>query len=264
MDDGEAKLQSSVHVERKGALEIWLINRPERRNALDRATIRLLGKLAEQAACDSSLRAVIISGKGGHFSAGADLKERQQMSKEEVQELLSLYRTVFGAIDRLPVPVVAAIDGVALGGGLELALACDFRIASSSAILGLPEVTLAIIPGAGGTQRLSRLVGPSRAKELILFGKRVSGKEALEMGLINALTEENALSFAEEFVAPLLEGAPIAIAAALEAIDAAWNHSLEEGLSIERLCYERTLASEDRLEALRAFNEKRKPIYKGK
>lgn len=257
---------AGVKVERRGPLEVWTLDRPDRRNALARATVRELGRLAREASTAPTLRAVILTGAGGQaFCAGADLKERQSMDEVEVRDFLALYRASFGAIDRLSVPVVAAIDGVAFGGGLELALACDFRIASRSAQLGLTETSLAIIPGAGGTQRLVRVVGAGRAKELIVFGRRLGATEAHAIGLVNALANEGegALAAAERFVAPLLEAAPIAIAAALDAVDAADDRTLEDGLSYERTCYERTLASRDRLEALAAFAAKRKPVYTG-
>lgn len=257
---------TGVRVEREGALAIWTLDRPDRRNALARATVRELGRLAREAALDRSLRAIILAAAGDQaFCAGADLKERQGMVEEEVRDFLALYRSSFGAIDVLPVPVVAAIEGVAFGGGLELALACDFRVASPRAQLGLTETSLAIIPGAGGTQRLVRAVGAARAKELIIFGRRLSAQDAHALGLVNlvASPDERALDAARRFIAPLLEAAPIAIAAALEAVDAASDLALEEGLSVERRCYERTLASKDRLEALAAFAAKRKPVYRG-
>lgn len=255
-----------MRVERRGALAVWLIDRPERRNALARATVRELGRLAREASSDRGLRAIILHGVGGKsFSSGADLKERRGMDEEEVRDFLSLYRVTFNAIDRLPVPVVAAIDGVAFGGGLELALACDFRVASRGATLGLTETSLAIIPSTGSTQQLAQIVGDARAKELIVFGRRLDAVEARSIGLLNALAEEGeeALAAAERFVAPLLDAAPIAIRAALDAVDAALDLTLEEGLAHERTCYERTLGSTDRLEALAAFAEKRKPVYRG-
>ncbi|MBN8615600.1 MAG: enoyl-CoA hydratase/isomerase family protein [Deltaproteobacteria bacterium] len=257
---------TGVKAERRGALAVWTIDRPDRRNALARATVRELGRLAREATRDRSLRAVILTGAGGQaFCAGADLKERQGMDESEVRDFLALYRASFGAIDRLPVPVVAAIDGVAFGGGLELALACDFRVAARTAQMGLTETSLAIIPGAGGTQRLVRAIGGARAKELIIFGRRLSASDAHTIGLVSALAEEgeSALVAAERYVAPLLEAAPIAIAAALDAVDSALDRTLEDGLSYERVCYERTLESKDRLEALAAFAAKRKPVYRG-
>jgi methylglutaconyl-CoA hydratase len=269
MSHSEAAQNESagVRVAREDAIAIWTLDRPERMNALSRAVVRELGRLAREAARDTSLRGVIITGSGGKaFCAGADLKERQSMNLEDVRDFLGLYRSSFGAIDALPVPVVAAIDGVAFGGGLELALACDFRVMSRSSQIGLTETSLAIIPGAGGTQRLPRIVGEARAKEMILLAQRLDATAALACGLVTRVADEgrSALDGARALLEPLTRAAPIAIAAALEAIDAAADTPLEHGLSRERVCYERTLESEDRLEALAAFAEKRKPVYRGR
>lgn len=258
--------EHGVSVERRGALAVWTIDRPARMNALSRAVVRELGRLAREAADDRGLRAVVLTGAGDRaFCAGADLKERQSMDVEEVRDFLSLYRVAFEAIDSLPKPVVAAINGVAFGGGLELALACDLRVLAPTAKVGLTETSLGIIPGAGGTQRLTRLVGPARAKELILLARRLDAQEALALGLVHRVASDgqSALECALELAEPLVNGAPIALAAALEAIDAATDLPLEAGLTVERRCYERTLASKDRLEALAAFAEKRKPSFTG-
>lgn len=255
-----------IKVELQDSVAIWTINRPDRRNALARATVRELGRLAREARDDDSIRAVVICGEGDQaFCAGADLKERQGMSEDEVRDFLSLYRVSFGSIDRLPKPVFAAIDGVAYGGGLELALACDFRVMSDAAKVGLTEVSLAIIPGAGGTQRLTRIVGEARAKELILFAQRLSAAEALALGIVHrvAPNPQRARDLAIELANQLAGSAPVAVAAALDAIDGAGDLDLDAGLLHERRCYERTLATEDRLEALAAFREKRAPQYKG-
>ena len=256
-----------VRVERRGAFAIWVIDRESRYNALSRSVVRELGRLAREAAGDPTLRAVIVTGAGEKaFCAGADLKERQGMDEEDVRDFLPRYRDSFGAIDRLPVPVIAAINGVAFGGGLELALACDFRVMAAHAQVGLTETSLGIRPGAGGTQRIVRIVGEARAKELIVFARRLDAEQALALGLVNvvARSPKSALDAALELAAPLEHAAPIAIAAALEAIDAASDLPLEAGLSAERRCYERTLASTDRLEAIAAFNEKRKPRFEGR
>ena len=256
-----------VTVERRGAVAIWTIDRPARMNALSRAVVRELGRLAREAKNDPALRAVVITGAGEKaFCAGADLKERRSMDMEDIRDFLPLYRSSFGSIDALGVPTFAALNGVAYGGGLELALACDFRVAASHVKLGLTETSLGIIPGAGGTQRLTRIVGEARAKELIIFAQRITAQEAAALGVVNRVAAEgqSALDATLEWIAPLEHAAPIAIAAALDAIDAASNTTLEEGLSIERACYDRTLVSEDRVEALAAFAEKRKPDFKGR
>jgi enoyl-CoA hydratase/carnithine racemase len=255
-----------VRAERVGPFAIWTIDRADRMNALSRAVVRELGRLAREARADRSLRAVILTGSGERaFCAGADLKERQSMDEEDVRDFLPLYRASFGAIDALPVPVIAALNGVAFGGGLELALACDFRVAAPHVTLGLTETSLGIIPGAGGTQRLTRLVGAGLAKELIVFARRIDAAEALRLGIVNRLAADgqSALECALAFAEPLAEAAPIAIAAALEAVDGASDLALEDGLSLEVRCYARTLASSDRREALAAFAEKRKPRFRG-
>jgi len=165
----------------------------------------------------------------------------------------------------LPQPVIAAVEGVAVGGGLELALACDLRVASETAMFGMPETTLAIIPGAGGTQRLSRLIGVSRAKELIWTGRRFSGEEAYHLGVVDKVVKSgHALDAAMSLAWQIAANGPIAIQASKEAIDQGLTVStMEEALEIERQCYGRTLPSKDRLEGLAAFAESRTPIYTG-
>jgi methylglutaconyl-CoA hydratase len=256
-----------VRVEQRGAVAVWTLDRPDRMNALSRDTLLALGKLARAVATDGAVRAVVITGAGEKaFCAGADLKERRTMSDDDVRALIDLYRSELGPLDRLPKPVVAAINGLALGGGLELALACDLRVASATAVLGLPETSIAIIPGAGGTQRLPRIVGEGRAKEMILLGRRLGAEEALGWGLVNRVTPAgtSVVDDALEWIAPIAGGAPIAQAAALDAIDRGRDASLETGLLIEKLSYETTLASEDRREALAAFAEKRAPRFQGR
>jgi enoyl-CoA hydratase/carnithine racemase len=257
---------TALTIESDGPYRIVTLNRPERMNALSRALLVEIGQAFRQLAEDRDARVVILTGAGDKaFCAGADLKERQGMSENEVRALLRLYRDSFGAIDRCPKPVVAAINGVALGGGFEVALACDLRVAARGALVGLPETSLAIIPGAGGTQRLSRLVGPGRAKELILLAKKLPAEEALSLGLVTAVAGEGepVVDAAKKLTASLAAGAPIAYAAAMEAIDLGFERDFEAGLDLEHLCYERTLVSADRREALAAFAEKRKPVYRG-
>ena len=188
------------------------------------------------------------------------------MSENDVRVQLDLYRSELGAIDRCPKPVVAAINGVALGGGLEVALACDLRVAASHAELGLPETSLGVIPGAGGTQRLPRLVGEARAKEMILLGRRLSATEALGWGLVHRVTPPgvSVVNDAVEWVRPLATGAPIAQAAALHAIDHALDVPLDVGLELEKVAYDKVLVSEDRREALEAFAAKRTPTFRGR
>ncbi len=258
---------SPLSVEQRGTALILTLNRPDRVNALSRDLIEALGKAARTAASDASVRALVVTGAGTKaFCAGADLKERQSLTKDQVREIVRLYRTEFGALDRSPKPVIAAINGVALGGGLELALMCDLRTASTGAVLGLPETGLAIIPGAGGTQKLPRVIGEARAKEMILLGRRLTAEEALAFGLVNhvAPAGSNLIDDTLAWIEPILKGAPIAQAAALDAIDRGLDSELAAGMELEITAYERTLESADRDEALRAFAQKRPPKYEGR
>jgi methylglutaconyl-CoA hydratase len=243
------------------------IDRPDRMNALSRETLLALGQLARAAIADPEVRAIVLTGTGDKaFSAGADLKERHGMDDNAVRDQLARYRDEMGVLDRSPKPVVAAINGLALGGGLELALVCDLRVAAPSSVLALPETTLGIIPGGGGTQRLSRIVGEARAKELILLGRRIGATEALSWGLVNRVSPESTpvLEDTLGFIEPITSGAPIAQAAALEAIDTSFDVALAHGLELERVFYDRCLRSEDRKLALEAFAQKKKPVFRGK
>ncbi|XP_075405872.1 methylglutaconyl-CoA hydratase, mitochondrial isoform X3 [Tenrec ecaudatus] len=199
---------------------------------------------------------------------GADLKERVKMHSSEVGPFVSKARAVINEIANLPVPTIAAIDGLALGGGLELALACDIRVAAASAKMGLVETKLAIIPGAGGTQRLPRAIGMSLAKELIFSARVLDGQEAKAIGLISHVLEQNkegdaaykkALDLAREF----LPQGPVAMRVAKLAINQGMEVDLVTGLAIEEACYAQTIPTKDRLEGLLAFKEKRPPCYKG-
>ncbi len=246
---------------------MWTIDRPDRMNALSRATLLAFGRLAREAVADPGVRAIVITGAGDKaFCAGADLKERQGMSENDVRVQVELYRSELGPLDRSPKPVIAALNGVAFGGGLELALVCDLRVAAEHALLALPETSLGIIPGAGGTQRLPRLVGEARAKEMILLGRRLTASEALAWGLVNRVTAKgtSVVDDAVAWIEPIASGAPIAQAAALEAIDRSFGVSLEVGLELEKVSYDKVLVSEDRREALAAFAEKRKPRFSGR
>lgn len=256
-----------VQVDQRGTAAIWTIDRPDRRNALSAATLLALGKLAREAEANASIRAIVVTGAGDvAFCAGADLKERRGMEENDVRALLERYRAELGLLARSSKPVVAAINGVALGGGLELALCCDLRVAAAHARLGFPETSLGIIPGAGGTQRLPRVVGEARAKEMILLGRRLTAEEALAWGLVHRVTPagQSVLEDALEWIRPITDGAPIAQAAALAAIDRALDVSLDVGLELEQVSYDKTLVTEDRREALAAFAEKRPPRFQGR
>ncbi|GAX27415.1 methylglutaconyl-CoA hydratase [Fistulifera solaris] len=200
------------------------------------------------------------------FSAGADLKERATMTMEEAEAFVVQLRTTMQELSNLPVPVIAAIDGVAVGGGLELALAADLRVVSARSKVGLPETSLAIVPGAGGTQRLPRLIGEGRAKELIWTGRRLSGVEAAEYGLATRLVdnEESSLDTAMQLAEEIAKKGPVAIRASKWAIQEGMKKvSMENALEVERQAYARVLPTNDRLEGLAAFREGRTPNYRG-
>jgi enoyl-CoA hydratase/carnithine racemase len=261
--DGE---QEPLGVERRAGALILTIRREQRMNALDRRTIEAFGKIGREA-LDESVRAVIVTGQGQRaFCAGADLKERRSLTLDQVREQLRAYRSELGWLARGAVPTVAAINGVALGGGLELALLCDLRVVAPHAELGLPETSLGIIPAAGGTQYLPRVVGAAKAKELVLLGRRVSASEALAIGLVHRVCDvgTSVLDDALSWIEPITQGAPIAQRSALRALNAATQLELARGLDLELECYEECLTSEDRREALQAFAEKRKPEFKGR
>lgn len=258
--------ETGLRIERRGATAILTLDREATHNALDRTLVRAIGSAAREAGDDASVRSVVITGAGDKaFCAGADLRERRAMSVDEIRDMLALYKTEFGAVDRCPKPVIAAINGAAFGGGLELALACDLRVVAEHARLGLTEVSLAIIPGAGGTQRLTRLVGEAKAKELILLARRIDATEALGIGIVHRIAPsgETALEAALEWATTFESAAPIAMSAALEAIDASVDLPLDAGLAFETRAYERTLVSSDRIEALDAFLGKRTPTFSG-
>jgi enoyl-CoA hydratase/carnithine racemase len=256
-----------VRVDRRGRIGILTIDRPKRLNSLSRATLYALGELGADLVADDEVRAIIVTGAGEKaFCAGADLKERKGMSLDDTRVQVGLYRSELGVLDKSPKPVVAAINGVALGGGLELAMVCDMRVAAAHAKLGLPETGLGIIPGAGGTQRLPRLIGEGRATEMICLNRRLTAAEALDWGLVNHVVAEgeDLIESCCEWLAPIADGAPIAQSAALRAIRASYDVPLERGLELESVFYDETLRSRDRLEALAAFADKRKPAFEGK
>jgi enoyl-CoA hydratase len=257
--------QPVVFEERRDQVVVLTLNRPEAMNSFSFSMLRGLREKVEAIQYDPEVRVVIITGAGKAFCAGADLKERATLSETQVREFIYTIRNLFSFIESLRVPVIAAVNGVALGGGTELALACDLRIASSTASLGLTETRLAIIPGAGGTQRLPRLVGRGKAKELIFTGCRVNATEALQIGLVNQVSKPEALlDDALGMAGMICETGPIAIQQAKYAINHGLETDLHTGLAIESNAYWITIPTEDRLEGLTAFREKRKPVYKGK
>ncbi|MBX5481507.1 MAG: enoyl-CoA hydratase/isomerase family protein [Myxococcaceae bacterium] len=254
-------------VEQRGeGIQLWTIDGETRRNAISRAMLNELEALVTRVSSGRDVRVVVITGAGDKaFCAGADLKERATMSEAEVRAFLDQLRRTFRAIERSDCVFIAAINGAAFGGGTELALSCDLRVAAPVAELGLTEVRIGIIPGGGGTQRLSRLIGPGRAKDLILTGRRLNAAEAFTFGVVNRLAPEGrlvetALALAEA----IRENAPVAVSTAKHAIDEGLSLDLDEALALELRHYEKVLATEDRLEGLRAFAEKRPPRFRGR
>ncbi len=242
------------------------LNRPAVMNSINFDLLKALKATIAEIRFDSDVRVVIITGAGERaFCSGADLKERATLSPVQVKTYIFTIRNLFTEIEQLNKPVIAAINGVALGGGTELALAADIRIASETATMGLTETRLAIIPGAGGTQRLPRLVGKGKAKELIFTGRRIDAAEALAIGLVNAVSSPNALlETCRAMAAEISEAGPVAIEQAKYAINHGTETDLSTGLSIESNAYWVCIPTEDRLEGLAAFREKRKPVYKGR
>jgi enoyl-CoA hydratase/carnithine racemase len=253
-------------VEKRDGIAILTLNRAEVMNSFNFALLHALKEQIEALKFNTKIRVIIITGSGPKaFCAGADLKERTTYSEPQVKTFIFTIRNLFTSIENLNKPVIAAINGVALGGGTELALACDIRIASMNALMGLTETRLAIIPGAGGTQRLPRLIGRGKAKELIFTGRRVNAQEALQIGLVNQICEqESLLDECLKMAAMICEAGPIAIEQAKYAINYGLETDLHTGLGIESNAYWVTIPTEDRLEGLAAFQEKRKPVYKGK
>jgi len=257
---------SELLFEKRGHVGVLTLNRPERRNALNRGLLEAIGAKLDELREDRGVRVLVLCGAGGRsFCAGADLKERRTMSEAEVEAFVPLIRDTMTRVAGFPRPTIAAIEGAALGGGLELAIACDLRVASASAKLGLPEVGLAIIPGAGGTQRLPRLIGLARARDLVLSARRVEADEALSMGLVNRVAEAGTVLEATlQWAAEIAANGPLALEAAKDAMEGGADLPMAQGLEHELACYRRIIPTQDRLEALAAFAEKRKPIYQGR
>ena len=252
--------------EEKDGVAVLTLNRPEVMNSFNFALLHALKEQIEALQFKAGIRVVIITGCGQKaFCAGADLKERTTLDEAQVKDFILTIRNLFTAIESLNKPVIAAVNGIALGGGTELALACDIRIAAMNATMGLTETRLAIIPGAGGTQRLPRIIGRGKAKELIFTGRRVDAHEALQIGLANQVCEQEVLMDACLKMAGMIcETGPIAIEQAKYAINYGLETDLHTGLDIESKAYWATVPTQDRLEGLAAFQEKRKPVYKGK
>lgn len=254
----------NVRIERSGTSAVVIIDRPEARNALNRQTLTELRDGMRELAADDSVMAIIVTGAGEKaFVAGADvvsLKERTML-----QTMANENQTVLSEIAGIQKPVIAAVNGFALGGGCELALACDIRIASENARLGFPELGLGFMPGAGGTQRLARVVGISRAKELIFTGDILHADEALRIGLVNRVVPlDELLPAAREIADKIAKKAPWAVRMAKMVVDKSIDVDIQTGLFIERLGQTVLFGTEDRMEGVASFVERRDPEYKGR
>lgn len=255
-----------LRLEKEDQIALLEIHRPEKLNALNYETISELFEALEEIRADSSLRALILTGAGDKaFVAGADIQELAKLTPLEGKKLSQRGQKLTREIENFPKPVIAAINGYALGGGLEIALACHIRIASQKAKLALPEVTLGIIPGYGGTQRLPKLIGLGRALEMILSGKMISAEEALQIGLVNQVTSpEELLPKAKELAQSMVKNAPLALQFALEATLRGYEATFEEGLAIESDLFGLVCATEDMKEGTKAFLEKREAKFQGR
>ncbi|MHB8077398.1 enoyl-CoA hydratase-related protein [Desulfosporosinus fructosivorans] len=253
----------NLTIEVDKGIGVVTINRPEVRNALDRETVQELAKVIDWVEEDKTIEIVIFTGAGDKaFVAGADVAALKQ--RTVLETYLNENQKVLNHLASMQKVTIAAINGVALGGGCELALACDLRIASNNAKLGQPELSLGILPGAGGTQRLSRLVGIGKAKELILTGVIIDAAEAMRIGLVNNVVQRGeALQAAKEMANSIMQKGPIAVRLAKAVIDSGANTDLNSGLYMERLAQTVIFGTEEHNEGLTAFLEKRPPIYRG-
>jgi len=252
--------------EHSHAILLATLDRPEVANAFDTAAALELCELFERFQTEQRYRCVVITGAGDRaFCAGADLKERNSLSDAQWRSQHEIFERMFRAVRDCPIPVVAAVNGAAYAGGLELVLHCDFAYASAAAKFALTEVSLGIMPGGGGTQTLPRVVGERRAKELILAARPFSAEEALAWGVVNRLCEPGKVVLEALLVAERIAGlAPLAVRQAKEAIRQGLHRDLDSAMQIEIEAYNRLVGTEDRREGLRAFNEKRKPKFEGR
>jgi len=258
-------LWKTLEVVRQEHYAIVTMNRPDALNALSTQMAADLIAVMDELAGDIDVWAAALTGAGDRaFCVGADLKERKEMSKEEMIRQRALFVKAFSAVLNFPKPIIAMVNGFAMGGGFEFALCCDMIVTAQEAFLGLPEVGLGIIPGGGGTQNLPRIIGKNKAKELIYTGRRISGQVAFEWGIANKVTPRSELLTAtEDLLREMTKNAPLSLQQAKRCIDFGTEIDLQAGLAFEAEAYNKCLYSEDRDEGLRAFNEKRKPKYRG-
>lgn len=254
--------EQNILLTRQNQTAIVTIDRPHLRNALDRSTVDELDHIVEELAHDKTIRTVIFTGGEDHFAAGADIKEMMDGNPEFARAFS--FKDTFNKIEALEKTTIAAIAGFTLGGGLELALACDFRIAKTTARFGLPEITLGIFPGAGGTQRLPRLIGMARAKEMIFLGTMIDAATALNYGLVTRVTNDSVLNEAMVLADKLNHLPPIALRMSKQLIQQGMDSDLKTGINFEAVSWTNLFATEDQKEGMKAFLEKRKPDFQGK
>jgi len=256
----------SVRVEREEPIALLVLDRPERLNALDTAGLQALLVAIRELAADESIRVVILTGAGDRaFAAGADISEMVSKSPAEALAFAELGQAVCQAIEEAPQPYIAAVNGYAMGGGCELALACDIRLASEQAVFAQPEVTLGIPPGWGGSQRLPRIVPPGIAHELLYTGRRVGAEEALRIGLVNAVhPATELLERARELARQIAANGPVAVRLTKQAVRFGLEHGLAAGLAYERQLFAHAFTTEDQREGMTAFLQKRKPLFRGR
>jgi enoyl-CoA hydratase len=261
---GEPWTLRDVKLEVKDGIATITMNRPEAMNALNEKVLQELKEAVAQVREDSVVRVVIITGEGPAFVAGADIPSLLAQNPSEIREFTQFGQGVMNDIERLEKPVIAAVNGFALGGGLELALACDIRLASTEARMGLPEVGLGIFPGFGGTQRTPRLIGKGRACELIFTGDQIGAEEAARTGLVNRVVPpQQLMAEAQRLAKRIARQGPVAVGRAKTAINQAWQTGLDAGLDFELDAVMRTFGTEDQKEGMTAFLERRKPEFKG-
>lgn len=256
---------ASIIFEEHDGLARVRLNRPEKRNALTKEMLERLARIFRDISEREDLRVVILSGEGETFCAGTDIGELLSLDEREARRASERGQEVCGLIENCGVPVIAALEGAAAGGGCELAISCHLRVAATNASFSLPETKLGVIPAYGGTQRLPRITGSVRALEMMLAGATVTAQEALSFGLVNAVVEPQQLRAAAEALARDISAlAPLAIRACLEAVTRGQDLPLAEGLRLEAELFSRLFSTADMREGTRAFLEKRPPVFKGK
>ena len=253
----------SIILEKTAGVSVITMNRPERKNALNASLRRELFQTLQQIESDKNIRAVVITGTGDAFVAGADIQAMKQYSVNDAVESSKEGSRIFSYLEAMKIPVIAAINGWALGGGLELALACDFRVCSDTAQFGQPEVKLGILPGYGATIRLPRIIGLAKAKEMIFFGRIITAREAESLGLVSCVTSpSNLMEKTLEMASKLAQG-PASIALAKKAIHSALDLSLNEAMEMSSTLYGEAYNTNDTKEGITAYIQKRKPLFKG-